>query len=81
MSDELEGVLEALEELTSDTTVPQNVRLKISDITTVLKKDSEEVTLRVNKVLDSLEEISNDSNLPSYTRTQIWNISCMLEMI
>jgi len=81
MSDELGGVLEALYELTTDNTVPQNVRTKITTISQTLKGDSEDVTLRVNKVLDSLEEISNDSNLPSYTRTQIWNISCMLEMI
>lgn len=82
MSEELDGILEALAELIEDTTVPQNVRVKIEDLTKLLKTDSDaDVTLAVNKVLDSLEEISNDSNLPSYTRTQIWNISCMLEMI
>ena len=81
MSEELNGIVEALEELAEDNTVPQNVRSKILEIKTSLVSDEAEVTLRVNKVLDDLEEISNDSNLPSYTRTQIWNISCMLEMI
>ena len=81
MNEDLSGIIEALEELTGDSTVPQGVRSKLSEIMAPLQSETVEVTLRVNKVLDSLEEISNDSNLPSYTRTQIWNISCMLEMI
>lgn len=79
--EELSGVVEALDELTVDTTVPQNVRAKLALIIQSLNEESQDVAMKVNQVLDDLEEISNDANIPSYTRTQIWNISCMLEMI
>jgi uncharacterized protein len=79
--DELASVVEALEELVLDTTVPQNVRAKLTQLVKVLQTDSGDVAIRINRVLDELEEISNDVNLPSYTRTQLWNVSCLLEMI
>jgi uncharacterized protein len=79
--EEITSVVEALEELVSDNTVPQNVRAKLTQIVKILQTDSSDVAIRINKVLDELEEISNDVNLPSYTRTQLWNVSCMLEMI
>ena len=78
---ELDGVIEGIEDLVSDTTVPQNVRLKLTAIVKVLRDETVDEAIRVNRVLDQLEEISNDVNIPSYTRTQLWNISCMLEMI
>jgi uncharacterized protein len=79
--DELDSVIEALQELVSDTTVPQNVRVKLGHLVKALQSETGDVAIRINKVLDDLEEISNDVNLPSYTRTQLWNVSCMLEMI
>ncbi len=72
------GVLDFLEELIEDNTIPKNVRNKISNIISILKEDSDP-HIRKNKALDELEEISNDSNMQSYTRTQIWNVISMLE--
>ncbi len=80
MSTELDGIIDVMNELTQDASVPQNVRTKLLAIIKVLQQpDTENISITINKVLDDLEQISNDSNLPSYTRTDIWNITSMLE--
>ena len=82
MDERLQGVIEALEELTNDNTVPRNIKSKVEEIISLLKSvDGHEMSMKINKVLSELDEISDDTNLQTYTRTQIWNIASMLEMI
>lgn len=80
MSEQLDNVLEVLNDLLGDTTVPKNVKGKVQLIIDALKSDSE-ISIRVNKALHILDEISDDANLQSYTRTQIWNVVSLLEEI
>jgi uncharacterized protein len=72
-------VISVLEELKDDSTVPRNVKTKLENSITALKKNDEEVSIRIDKVLQELDEIANDTNTQSYTRSQIWNIVSMLE--
>jgi len=81
MTDELSAIIEVMNELTQDNTVPQGVRTKLTAIKNILQNDTNDLTIKINKVLDDLEQISNDTNLPSYIRTDIWNIASMLEEI
>lgn len=81
MDERITNIIDALEELTEDNTVPRNVKCKISDIIAILKGDGEDLSIKVNKVLSELDDISDDMNIQPYTRTQIWNIASMLEMI
>ena len=78
--DRMNNIIEALQELHGDNTVPKNVKSKVSGVIDVLK-GNDDVSIRVNKALSELDEISEDTNLQSYTRTQVWNIASMLEMI
>lgn len=73
-------MINALEELKEDATVPKNIKKKIQGCIDILQENVE-LSIRVNKVLHELEEISEDSNMQAYTRTQIWNISSMLERL
>lgn len=82
MDERIQNIMEALEELFNDSTVPRNVKSKVEEVITCLKgKDAEEMSIKINKALSVLDEISDDTNLQSYTRTQVWNIASMLEMI
>jgi len=81
MSDEIQSIIEVLEELATDTTVPQSVRAKLSKSLQTLKNPSQDVSMRINKVQDDLDQMTNDSNLPNYVRTQLMNISGMLEFV
>ena len=75
---EVDSVINSLNEIQADSTVPRNVRTKIEAIVNTLKDDTE-LSIKVNKALNELDELANDVNLQSYTRTQIWNIMSVLE--
>lgn len=80
VEEELTPVIEKLSELEEDTTVPKNVRARISSIIAFLRENVD-LSMKINKALHELDEIANDSNLQSYTRTQIWGIVSLLEKI
>ena len=73
-------IQELIEEITSDTQIPKNVREKLSRVIHALKEDTE-LSLKTTKALDILDELCNDSNVQAYTRTQLWNIASILESI
>lgn len=79
-NENLNKVIVALKDIEADSTVPKNVKIKITAIIKVLE-DKGELSIKVSKVLNDLEQISEDMNLPSFTRTQLFQISSMLEVV
>jgi len=77
---EIKNVIDALNQLEEDTSVPKNIKQRISEITSDMKSDKD-LSLKVNKSLSELDEIANDINLPTFVRTQIWGIASMLEKL
>ena len=75
------SIVEALQEISTDNTVPRNVKEKLIKIVEVLKQEKEDFLLRKDKALSELDEVVEDTNLQAYTRTQIWNVVSALEMI
>jgi uncharacterized protein (UPF0147 family) len=78
--DRLKDVLDALEELKSDSTVPKNIKSKIELIIDSLQ-EAQELSIKVNRALNELDEISDNCNIQPYTRTQIWNVVSLLESV
>ena len=79
--EQIKEVIQVLEELKEDSTVPRNVKTKLDNSVNMLKNAGDEMSIRIDKVLQELDDISNDTNTQSYTRSQIWNIVSMLESI
>ncbi|MBW2977365.1 UPF0147 family protein [Candidatus Woesearchaeota archaeon] len=77
---DIRPIIEILEELKTDASVPRNVKEKIENTLGALK-DKCDLKLRINKALHELDEIADDVNLQSYTRTQIWNVVSLLEKL
>ena len=77
---EIDAIVNSLNEIQEDATVPRNVRTQILAIVNTLKADTE-LSIKINKALNELDEIADDVNLQPYTRTQIWNIMSMLEKL
>jgi len=78
MVENLKAVLDLLDRIVNDRTVPRNIRKAAEDSKTVLNsKDAPEV--RISTAIHILDEIINDPNMPMYTRTQIWNAVSILE--
>ena len=77
----VQSIIESMQEIASDNTVPRNVKEKLHLLVKVLQNESEDILLRKDKALSELDEIEEDTNLQAYTRTQIWNLVSVLEMI
>jgi len=80
MNTELKRIIELLEEMLNDTTVPKNVKSVITNMIKTLKEEKD-VCVASYKALNILEDLNDDSNVQSYTRTQLWDIASMLEKL
>jgi len=73
-------VIELIDNVASDTSVPKNIRRALSEAKERLK-GSEELSTRVGAAVYALEAVSEDINMPMHARTQIWAILSALESI
>jgi uncharacterized protein (UPF0147 family) len=73
-------VLEMLESIVNDRTVPKNIRSSIEETKDVIEGASA-VELKISSAISTLDDVINDPNMPMYTRTQIWNVVSMLEQM
>ncbi|MEM7813657.1 MAG: UPF0147 family protein [Candidatus Aenigmatarchaeota archaeon] len=78
---ELQAVMQSLEELSQDRTVPRNVRTALVKAKEDLANEKLDLGFRVSSAISILDEVANDINLPPYSRTQVWNIVSSLEAI
>lgn len=77
---DIKQVVELLEQIVNDRTVPRNIRAAAENAMTALAEEGSR-ELRISTAVHTLDEIINDPNMPMYTRTQIWNIVSMLEQL
>ena len=80
MNPTLFKIIQALEELEQDNTVPRNVKIKVANTIKLLRDESEK-SIKISKALHELEELSEDVNVQPYTRSQIFNIVSLLEVV
>ena len=73
--------IDLIDAISSDNSVPRNIRNALHDAKNKLLNESEEASLRISQTIYSLTDISNDINMPSHTRTELWNLISELEFI
>lgn len=78
MDEKINAVIQALQEVEVDYSVPKNVKEKISG-TIKLLGEKTDLSIKLNKALQSLEDLTDDINMEAFTRSQIFNIVSMLE--
>jgi len=81
MEDVLEAVLDTLDRIIQDDSVPRNVRRVASEIKKNLLNDKENIAIKAATAISTLEDLSSDPNLPMHVRTLIWNLSSLLEKL
>ncbi len=75
-------VVEIINEIIEDPTLPKNIKAKLEEITSELKEaQDKDLKLRADKCIHQLDDISSDVNLQPFVRTQIWSIVSMLEAL
>jgi len=75
-----ESVLDTLDRLIQDDTVPRSVRRVATEIKERLLS-SKKVSVEAASAITILEDISADPNIPMHVRTMIWNLASQLERI
>jgi len=77
----LNELIEMINELTEDSSLPRNVKDKLKLISLILNDEARDKNISINEAKDILAELSEDQNLQTFSRTQLWNISSILEEI
>ncbi len=78
MEKEIAEIIEMIDNLLQDFSVPRNVRKALEDAKNRLA-GSEEITVRISAAVYMIEAVSDDVNLPAHARTQLWAILSALE--
>lgn len=80
MENDIIALIEELEYIQEDDSIPKNVRTKVGNAILALKEDKEP-NIKANKALRELDDLSEDPNVPLYIRPQIWNVVSRLAKI
>ena len=85
MEDKIENSKMLLQQISSDHSVPKNIRRAAKQAFTAVtgknSQDDDPPEVRANLAISILDEISQDPNCPLFARTKIWNILSQLETI
>jgi uncharacterized protein (UPF0147 family) len=79
--EKLRQVMDVLDQLAEDTSVPRNIRRGASEAKDLLLKDEDALDVRVASAIFMMDELANDPNIPLHGRTLIWNIISQLETV
>ena len=75
----IQDVIDTLNLIGEDDSVPRNIRTKVKDALVILNEEEKPIDVRCDKVIQELDNLSDDPNMESYIRTQIWNVMSTLE--
>ncbi|MEM3373240.1 MAG: UPF0147 family protein [Candidatus Anstonellales archaeon] len=75
-------IVELLDFLIQDTTIPKNVRKAIEKAkTNLLATNNQDLAVKATSAIYIMDEVSSDTNLPIHARTHIWRIMSALESL
>ncbi len=77
----LSQVIEVLDQLAEDTSVPRNIRRGATQAKEKLLNENDALDFRTASAVMILDDLANDPNIPLHGRTLIWNIISQLETI
>ncbi len=77
----LEQIMDVLDQLEEDTSVPRNIRRGATEAKEKLLQKEEAMDVRSASAIFILDDLANDPNIPLHGRTLIWNIISQLETI
>ena len=80
-NEQTEYVVELMENIIEDTTVPRNIRKAIDEARGKILSKENSMDVNVTSAIYIMDDISNDINMPSHTRTEIWTIISELESV
>lgn len=79
--EDLKAVVEMLDDLIGDQSIPRNLRKVINETKEKLLNKKEGLDLRIASAIFALEDLVNDPSLPIHARSSIFTIIGRLESI
>jgi len=79
MDAEVEAIVQIMDDIINDTSVPRNIRRSVAQAKELVLKKEGDPVVNVTEAIYLLDEASNDINMPMHTRTQVWQIVGALE--
>ncbi|MDR0508427.1 MAG: UPF0147 family protein [Candidatus Methanoplasma sp.] len=81
MADSIKHIIDILDNLAEDTSVPRNIRKGATDAKARLMDTKDAMDVRATSAIIILDDLANDPNIPLHGRTLIWNIISQLEVL
>jgi len=81
MADHIKHVIDILDNLAEDTSVPRNIRRGATDAKARLMDSKNAMDVRATSAIIILDDLANDPNIPLHGRTLIWNVISQLEVL
>lgn len=81
MDERLKRIIDVLDQMSEDTTVPRNVRRGAKETKERLMNEEEPLDVRTASAIFTLDELANDPNIPLHGRTIIYELISQLETI
>ena len=81
MEEKLKPIIDILEQLAEDTSVPRNIRRGAREARERLHNVGEALDVRTASAIFMLDELANDPNIPIHGRTLIWDLISQLETV
>ncbi|MFH0713878.1 MAG: UPF0147 family protein [Candidatus Micrarchaeota archaeon] len=78
---DFQPIVQILETLIEDTSIPKNVRASITKAKEKLNESDKDANTVLTNSIHALEEVVNDVNMPMHGRTMLWNILSELEVM
>ena len=78
---DFEPLVQMLEMLSEDTSIPKNVRASIAKAKEKLLEKEKDANTVLTNAIHSIEEVVNDVNMPMHARTTLWNLLSELEIL
>ncbi len=81
VSKKIEQIVQGLDMLQEDTSVPRNIRRGADEAKKLLLSSSTAMDVRKASAINILDDLANDPNIPLHGRTLIWSIMSQLETV
>jgi hypothetical protein len=78
---EIIRIIDSLNQLADDSSVPRNIRRGAQSAREELAKARTALDVRVASAVYVLDDLANDPNIPTHGRTAIWSIISSLESL
>jgi uncharacterized protein (UPF0147 family) len=79
--EKLAQIIQVLDQLAEDTSVPRNIRRGAVECKDRLMKRADALDVRTATTIFKLDEMANDPNLPLHGRTMLWGLISQLEQV